>query len=81
MCLELKYYFFVKEVMLMIYLRSSLYFQQYLLLLCYLIQMFSRSYTPPTCTLKVTARGLPFLKWFGIRRQQRFSLSFDDPRV
>ena len=43
--------------------------------------MFSRSYTPPTCTLKVTARGLPFLKWFGIRRQQRFSLSFDDPRV
>ena len=43
--------------------------------------MFSRSYTPPTCTLKMTARGLPFLKWFGIRRQQRFSLSFDDPRV
>ncbi len=43
--------------------------------------MFSRTYTPPTCTLKVTARGLALLKWFGIPRQQRFNLSFDDPRV
>lgn len=41
----------------------------------------SRSYTPPTCTLKVTARGLAVLKWIGIPRKQRFSLSFDDPRV
>ena len=43
--------------------------------------MSSRTYTPPTCTLKVTARGLALLRWFGIPRQQRFSLSFDDPRV
>ncbi|MDT9338342.1 DUF4335 domain-containing protein [Trichodesmium erythraeum 21-75] len=43
--------------------------------------MFSRSYTPPTCTLTVTAKGLKLLTWFGIQRQQRFSLSFDDPRV
>ncbi len=43
--------------------------------------MSSRTYTPPTCTLKVTARGLALLTWFGIQRQQRFSLSFDDPRV
>ncbi|MCL2925803.1 MAG: DUF4335 domain-containing protein [Trichodesmium sp. MAG_R04] len=43
--------------------------------------MFSRSYTPPTCTLKVTARGLALLTWFGIQRQQQFSLSFDDPRI
>ena len=43
--------------------------------------MFSRTYTPPTCTLKVKARGLALLTWFGIPRQQRFSLSFDDPRV
>ncbi|GGA00309.1 DUF4335 domain-containing protein [Okeania sp. KiyG1] len=41
----------------------------------------SRSYTPPTCTLKFTARGLAALKWIGIPRKQRFSLSFDDPRV
>lgn len=41
----------------------------------------SRSYTPPTCTLKFTARGLAVLKWIGIPRKQRFSLSFDDPRV
>ncbi|NEP44189.1 MAG: DUF4335 domain-containing protein, partial [Okeania sp. SIO2H7] len=41
----------------------------------------SRSYTPPTCTLKFTARGLAVLKWIGISRKQRFSLSFDDPRV
>ena len=43
--------------------------------------MFSRSYTPPTCTLKVTARGLALLTWFGIQRQQQFSLCFDDPRI
>ncbi|NEQ38928.1 MAG: DUF4335 domain-containing protein [Okeania sp. SIO3I5] len=43
--------------------------------------MSSRTYTPPTCTLKVTARGLALLRWFGIPRKQRFSLSFDDPRV
>ncbi|MGD1807019.1 DUF4335 domain-containing protein [Dapis sp. BLCC M126] len=43
--------------------------------------MFSRTYTPPTCTLKVTARGLKLLTWFGMPRQQSFSLSFDDPRV
>ncbi|WP_094673885.1 DUF4335 domain-containing protein [Hydrocoleum sp. CS-953] len=43
--------------------------------------MFSRTYTPPTCTLKVKVRGLALLTWFGMPRQQRFSLSFDDPRV
>ena len=43
--------------------------------------MTSRSYTPPTCTLKVTAKGFAVLAWMGLPRRQRFSLSFDDPRV
>ncbi len=43
--------------------------------------MFSRSYTPPTCTLKVTAKGLAILKLIGIPIKQSFQLSFDDPRV
>ncbi|MGB3508598.1 MAG: DUF4335 domain-containing protein [Microcoleaceae cyanobacterium] len=43
--------------------------------------MASRSYTPPTCTLKVTAKGFALLAWMGLPRRQRFHLSFDDPRV
>ena len=43
--------------------------------------MASRSYTPPTCTLEVTAKGFALLAWMGLPKRQRFHLSFDDPRI
>ncbi|MDJ0553090.1 MAG: DUF4335 domain-containing protein [Microcoleaceae cyanobacterium MO_207.B10] len=43
--------------------------------------MASRSYTPPTCTLKVRAKGLTLLAWIGLPKRQQFTLSFDDPRI
>ncbi|OUC16701.1 MAG: hypothetical protein B0A82_00270 [Alkalinema sp. CACIAM 70d] len=42
-----------------------------------------RKYTPPTCTLEISAKPSPLAKWIGntALKNVRFQLSFDDPRV
>ncbi|NET56166.1 MAG: DUF4335 domain-containing protein [Symploca sp. SIO2E6] len=41
-----------------------------------------RSYTPPTCTLKIRAKSSPLSRWVGqsVLKELGFELSFDDPR-
>ncbi|NER47975.1 MAG: DUF4335 domain-containing protein [Symploca sp. SIO1A3] len=41
-----------------------------------------RSYTPPTCTLKIRAKSSPLSRWMGqsVLKELGFELSFDDPR-
>ncbi|MCY7277755.1 MAG: DUF4335 domain-containing protein, partial [Phormidesmis sp. CAN_BIN44] len=43
----------------------------------------TRRYTPPTCTLEISAKDSPLTRWMGrsALRHLRFKLSFDDPRV
>ncbi|HAX78301.1 MAG TPA: hypothetical protein DCY88_21385 [Cyanobacteria bacterium UBA11372] len=42
-----------------------------------------RRYTPPTCTLEITASGSPLSRWLGrpAIKQLQFQLSLDDPRL
>ena len=42
-----------------------------------------RRYTPPTCTLEITAAGSPLSRWIGrpAIKQLQFQLSLDDPRL
>ncbi|MBF2065815.1 MAG: DUF4335 domain-containing protein [Calothrix sp. C42_A2020_038] len=42
-----------------------------------------RRYTPPTCTLEVSAQSSPLSQWMGksVLKQLRFELRFDDPRL
>jgi hypothetical protein len=42
-----------------------------------------RRYTPPTCTLEITAKGSPLSQWSDrpVLRQLQFQLSFDDPKL
>lgn len=42
-----------------------------------------RRYTPPTCTLEISAKSSSLSKWVGkpTLKNLRFKLSFDDPRV
>lgn len=42
-----------------------------------------RRYTPPTCTLEISATGSPLSRWTDrpVLKQVRFQLSFDDPRL
>jgi Domain of unknown function (DUF4335) len=42
-----------------------------------------RRYTPPTCTLEITAKGSPLSQWIDrpVLRQLEFHLSFDDPKL
>ncbi|NJR48264.1 MAG: DUF4335 domain-containing protein [Leptolyngbyaceae cyanobacterium CSU_1_3] len=42
-----------------------------------------RKYTPPTCTLEISAKESPLSRWMGqsVLKHLRFKLSFDDPRV
>lgn len=42
-----------------------------------------RRYTPPTCTLEISAKDSPLSRWVGqsVLKHLRFKLSFDDPRV
>ena len=42
-----------------------------------------RRYTPPTCTLEITAAGSPLSRWIGRPAigQLQFQLSLDDPRL
>ncbi|MDX2216892.1 MAG: DUF4335 domain-containing protein [Oculatellaceae cyanobacterium bins.114] len=42
-----------------------------------------RRYTPPTCTLVITANESPLSRWTdrAVLKQLRFQLSFDDPRL
>ena len=43
----------------------------------------TRQYTPPTCTLAISAKDSPLSRWMGrsMLKHLRFKLSFDDPRV
>ncbi len=43
----------------------------------------TRRYTPPTCTLEISAKDSPLTRWIGrsTLKHLRFKLSFDDPRV
>jgi hypothetical protein len=43
----------------------------------------SRRYTPPTCTLEITAKGSPLSQWSDrpVWKNVRFQLHFDDPRL
>ncbi|MCY7323090.1 MAG: DUF4335 domain-containing protein [Phormidesmis sp. CAN_BIN36] len=43
----------------------------------------TRRYTPPTCTLAISAKDSPLSRWMGrsMLKHLRFKLSFDDPRV
>ncbi len=43
----------------------------------------TRRYTPPTCTLEISAQDSPLTRWMGrsALKHLRFKLSFDDPRV
>jgi hypothetical protein len=43
----------------------------------------TRRYTPPTCTLEISAKDSPLTRWMGrsALKHLRFKLSFDDPRV
>ena len=43
----------------------------------------TRRYTPPTCTLAISAKDSPLSRWMGrsLLKHLRFKLSFDDPRV
>ncbi len=43
--------------------------------------MVSQTYTPPTCTLEVIAKGSPVLGKFGKARRQEFVLHLDDPKL
>ena len=43
--------------------------------------MVSQTYTPPTCTLKVTTIGSPILAKLGRPRRQEFELNLDDPKL
>lgn len=43
--------------------------------------MVSQTYTPPTCTLEVIAKGSPVLAKLGKPRRQEFVLHLDDPRL
>ncbi|BAZ16131.1 hypothetical protein NIES4071_80060 [Calothrix sp. NIES-4071] len=42
-----------------------------------------RRYTPPTCTLEVSAQNSPLSQWMGksVLKQLRFELRLDDPRL
>ncbi|PSB23706.1 DUF4335 domain-containing protein [Stenomitos frigidus] len=42
-----------------------------------------RRYTPPTCTLEITAKHSPLSRWAGqpVVKQLRFQLSLDDPKL
>ena len=42
-----------------------------------------RRYTPPTCTLEITASGSPLERWLGrpALKQLQFQLGLDDPRL
>lgn len=42
-----------------------------------------RRYTPPTCTLEISAKQSPLSRWMGqnVLKHLRFKLSFDDPRL
>lgn len=42
-----------------------------------------RRYTPPTCTLEVSAQSSPLSRWMGktVLKQLSFELRFDDPRL
>lgn len=42
-----------------------------------------RRYTPPTCSLEISAKDSPLSRWMGqsVLKHLRFKLSFDDPRV
>jgi hypothetical protein len=42
-----------------------------------------RRYTPPTCTLEISAKSSPLSRWAGrtLLKELRFKLSFDDPRI
>ena len=42
-----------------------------------------RRYTPPTCTLEITAKNSPLSRWAGqpVVKQLRFQLSLDDPKL
>ncbi|KAM3098672.1 DUF4335 domain-containing protein [Phormidesmis sp. 146-35] len=42
-----------------------------------------RKYTPPTCTLEISAKNSPLSRWAGrsVLKHLRFRLSFDDPRI
>ncbi len=43
----------------------------------------TRRYTPPTCTLAISAKDSPLSRWTGrsLLKHLRFKLSFDDPRI
>ena len=43
----------------------------------------TRRYTPPTCTLEISAKDSPLTRWMGrsALKHLRVKLSFDDPRV
>jgi hypothetical protein len=43
--------------------------------------MVYQTYTPPTCTLEVIAKGSPVLGKLGKARRQEFVLNLDDPRL
>ncbi len=43
--------------------------------------MVSQTYTPPSCTLKVTTKGSSLLAMLGRPRRQQFELDLDDPRL
>ena len=42
-----------------------------------------RRYTPPTCTLEITAKSSPLSRWVGqpVVKQLQFQLSLDDPKL
>ena len=42
-----------------------------------------RRYTPPTCTLEITAKNSPLSRWAGqpVVKQLQFQLSLDDPKL